>query len=107
MRESHRKGVATHPDPESCVASRKATIEALTGAPAGRVLSCEIIASGVPTPYHVAEGNTVRGVNASLVRTLRSPRPQACRETPRARTGRPHRRPSSRRAGGGRALAPP
>jgi hypothetical protein len=42
MRESHRKGVANRPDPESCVASRKATIEALTGAHAGWVLSCEI-----------------------------------------------------------------
>jgi len=49
MKESHRKGVANHPDPESCVASRKATIEALTGAHAGWVLSCEIIATGVPT----------------------------------------------------------
>ena len=58
MKESHRKGVATHPDPESCVASREAAIEALTGAQAGRVLSCEIIASGVPTPCHEAEGNT-------------------------------------------------
>ena len=44
MKESYRKGVANHPDPESCVASRKAAIEALTGAHAGRVLSCEIIA---------------------------------------------------------------
>ena len=91
MKESHRKGVAFHPDPESCVASRKATTEALTGAPVGRVLSCEIIATRVPTPYHVAEGYTAKGVDASLARTLRSLRPQACRETPRARTGRPHR----------------
>ena len=103
MKESHRKGVAIHPDPESCVASREAAIEALTGAPAGRVLSCEIIASGVPTLYHEAEGHVVRGANASLARALRSPRPQACRETPRARTGRPHRRPCLRRAGGRRA----
>ena len=86
----HRKGVATHPDPESCVASRKATTEALTGAQAGRVLSCEIIASRVPTSYHVAEGNIARSVSASSERTLRSLRPRACLETPRARTGRPH-----------------
>jgi hypothetical protein len=33
----------------SCMVGRKATIEALTGAHAGRVLSCEIIASRVPT----------------------------------------------------------
>ena len=103
MKESHRKGVAIHPDPESCVASREAAIEALTGAPAGRALSCEIIASGVPTPYHEAEGHTARDASASLVGTLRSPRPQACRETPRARTGRPHRRPSPRRDGWRRA----
>src|SRR3954447_23803717 len=48
MEESCRKGLANHPDPESCVASREAAIEALTGAHAGRVLSCEIIATGVP-----------------------------------------------------------
>jgi hypothetical protein len=65
MQESHRKGVATHPDPESCVAGRKAAIEALTGAPAGRALSCEIIASGVPTLYHEAEGHIGRGASAS------------------------------------------
>jgi hypothetical protein len=58
MKESYRKGLANHPDPESCVASRKAAIEALTGAHAGRVLSCEIIATGVPTTFSKAEGNT-------------------------------------------------
>ena len=41
MKESYRKGVANRPDPESCVASRKAAIEALTGAHAGSVLSLE------------------------------------------------------------------
>jgi hypothetical protein len=49
MEKSYRKGVANHPGPESCVASREAAIEALAGAHAGRVLSCEIIATGVPT----------------------------------------------------------
>jgi len=44
MKESYRKGVANHPDPESCVTNRKVAIEALTGAHAGRVWSCEIIA---------------------------------------------------------------
>ena len=42
MKESYRKGIANHPDPESCVRRRKAAGEALTGAQAGRVLSCEI-----------------------------------------------------------------
>ena len=72
MRESHRKGVATHPDPESCVASREAAIEALTGAPAGRALSCETIASGVPTPYHEAEGHIGRGARARASVGLRA-----------------------------------
>jgi hypothetical protein len=43
MKESYGKGVANHPGRESCVASRKATIEALTVAHAGRALSCEIM----------------------------------------------------------------
>ena len=90
MKESYRKGVASYPDPESCVASRKAAIEALTGAHAGGVLSCEIIATGVPTSFRMAEGNTGGHVIARARRTLRSLRSQACMETPRARTGRPH-----------------
>jgi hypothetical protein len=32
MEESYRKGLASHPDPESCMASREAAIEALTPA---------------------------------------------------------------------------
>ena len=77
MRESYRKGSANHPDPESCVASRKTAIEALTGAHAGRVLNCEIIANGVPTPYHEAEGHTDGSAIASTQRTPRSLRPSA------------------------------
>lgn len=42
MKESYRKGIANHPDPESCIGCRKVAGEALTGAQAGRVLSCEI-----------------------------------------------------------------
>jgi hypothetical protein len=90
MRESHRKGIANHPDPESCVGSREAAGEALTRAHAGWVLSCEIIATGVPTPFNKAESNTDGCAIASIRRTPRSQRPQACMETPRARTGRPH-----------------
>ena len=37
MKESYRKGIANHPDPESCRrCGRKAGREALTGAQAGR-----------------------------------------------------------------------
>jgi len=42
MKEPYRKGVANHPDPESCVGHREVAGEALAGAQAGRVLSCEI-----------------------------------------------------------------
>jgi len=43
MKEPHRKGVAIHPDPESCASSRKDAGEALTGAHAGWLLSSEIL----------------------------------------------------------------
>lgn len=42
MKEPYRKGVATHPDPESCAGGREASGEALTGAHAGQVSSSEI-----------------------------------------------------------------
>ena len=58
MKESYRKGPASHPDPESCVRRGDATGEALTGARTGQVLSCEITRSGTPTPLSEAEGNT-------------------------------------------------
>ncbi len=65
MKESYRKGLTNHPDPESCVVRRKAAIEALTGAHAGRVLSCEIKdlqrADGVSLP----EGYIAGGVLVS------------------------------------------
>jgi hypothetical protein len=90
MEESHRKGVAIHPDPESCVVAREGAIEALTGAHAGRVLSCETIATGVPTLFSKAEGHMYVDAIASRRTTPRSLRPLACMDTPRARTGRPH-----------------
>ena len=54
MKESYGKGIANHPDPESCAGRREAAREALTGAQAGRVLSCEI--------------NLVRGADAVSVK---------------------------------------
>ena len=62
MKESHRKDLASHPDPESCGSGRKTTGEALTGAHAGQPSSCEIRYSGVPTPLCEAEGHTEGGV---------------------------------------------
>jgi hypothetical protein len=94
MKESHREGVASHPVPESCAASRKAVREALTGAHAGGISSCEISRFGVLTSSTETEGHTDGSANASFQRTPRSQRPQACMETPCARTGRPQQRPS-------------
>ena len=60
MKESYRKGIANHPDPESCVGHRKVSGEALTGAQAGRPLSCEIyLSSGAPTLFSEAEGHII------------------------------------------------
>ena len=67
MKESHRKDLASHPDPESCVGGRKAAGEALTGAHAGQPSSCEITQSGVPTLLSEAEGNTGAAHMASSV----------------------------------------
>ena len=50
MKESHGEGVATHTDPESCGAACKGSVEALTGARAGRVLSRERQTTGAGSP---------------------------------------------------------
>jgi hypothetical protein len=42
MKELYRKGLASHSDPESCGDVREDIVEALTGAHASRVSSCEI-----------------------------------------------------------------
>jgi hypothetical protein len=61
MKESYGKGIANHPDPESCAGRRKAAGEALTGAQAGRrVLSCEIHFVRAPTLFREAEGHIMR-----------------------------------------------
>src|SRR3954454_19216666 len=63
MRESHGEGLARHADPEPCGGRRKADAEALEGAHAGQVSSCEITRTGTPTPLTEAEGNTIGGDN--------------------------------------------
>jgi RNA-directed DNA polymerase len=42
MKESYRKGLATHPDPESCGVACEGKVEALTGAHAGKAMSREM-----------------------------------------------------------------
>ena len=95
MKELYIEGVATHGDPESCVGVRKGAGEALTGARAGRAIEPRNQArSGVPTLLRTAEGNTGGGAIASRWRTPRGRRTMACTESPCARTGRSHARPS-------------
>ena len=65
MKESHRKDLASYPDPESCVGARKDIGEALTGAHAGQPLSCEIPQSGTPMLFSDAEGYTGQSITAS------------------------------------------
>jgi hypothetical protein len=66
MKEPHRKGIANHPDPESCAGDGNIAGEALTGAHAGRVSSSEITSIGVPTLSSEGEGHTADSVQREL-----------------------------------------
>ncbi len=108
MQESHRKGLTHHPDPESCVGRRKAdrrSVDRGTCRPGIELRNPPIqSAHGVFMP----EGHIRRGVRFERVsrdETLRSRRPRACMETPRARTGRPQDLPTARSAVGRAAKA--
>jgi hypothetical protein len=90
MQESHIEGLATHDDPESCAASRKAVREVLTGARTGSVLSREIRSIRAPTLLSEAEGNIRQGRYRKSLSTLRGRRPDTCAEPSCARTGRSH-----------------
>ena len=58
MKEPYGEGLASHTDPESCVVSREAGCEALTGAHVGRVLSREMLGNQDANAVSLAEGNT-------------------------------------------------
>ncbi len=90
MEKSYRKEIADHPDPESCEASRKDRLEALTGADAGEVSSREIPQSGTPTLLSEAEGKMTASDKASSSSVPRGRRPSARIETSSAATGIPH-----------------
>src|SRR5208337_4918044 len=93
MKESYRKGVANHPDPEPCEGSREAALEALDRGICRlvslKLMSSEIAQSRAPTASRCTEGNTGVCDNASASPARRSRRPQACIETSRTRTERP------------------
>ncbi len=85
MEVRYREGLATHPDPESCVGVREGMGEALTGADASRVLSREIDANTSGRP----RSQGVRGatLGAPLARGVipgpaRSETPSEHRSTP-------------------------
>lgn len=61
MKVRYRKGVANHPDPESCGGVCEGVVEALTGESAGQPLSREITQSGAPTLLSEAEGHADEG----------------------------------------------
>src|SRR5271157_4931398 len=99
MKESYREGVASHPGPEPCEGGRKIALEALDRG---------ICRLGIELRNRVfqdaavvgrSEGETAARDKRERAAVLRSRRPQACGETPCARTGRPRCRSQSQ--GGG------
>jgi hypothetical protein len=102
MKESYREGVANHPGPEPCEGSRKAALEALDRGICrlGIELRNRVVqgADGVRQQGRQQRDARQRECGAAL----RSRRPQACRETPCARTGRPRCRPPAVWRAGGR-----
>jgi len=95
MRKLHTEGLAIHGDPESCGVGREATIEALTGARAGWVLSRETKLFPDADAVFEAAGNT-GGTTFARPRTIRRGlRPHASAEPSRARTGRSSGHPAT------------
>src|SRR4051812_10956895 len=95
MRELYIEGVAIHGGPESCVGVREGGGEALTGVRAGWAIE--------PRNHLVRGADVVprsgrpyrRQLIASCRWTPRGLRTCACTESPCARTGRSHTRPSA------------
>ncbi len=93
MKESYGEGLASRTGPESCVAVREGSGEALTGVRAGRVLSREKGLSGTPTHSLYAEGHIGFAAIARRIRVPRGRRPRTCTETPCTEPGRSRVRP--------------
>jgi|ERR1051325_1539643 hypothetical protein len=71
MKESYRKGVATHPGLESCEGGRKTTLEALTEVYVGWPLSSEIV--NQPGDKPTVSKNRKATRRRALMRVRRSP----------------------------------
>ena len=93
MKESYREGIANHPGPEPCEDGREAVLEALDRGICrlGNELRNRVFQDA--DDVGPSEGNTAARAKRKRPPILRSRRPQACRETPCARTGRPRCRP--------------
>jgi hypothetical protein len=63
MKESYGEGLASHTDPESCVVSREAGHEALTGALAGGVSSIRALAK---LGFREERRDIIMGMNSIL-----------------------------------------
>jgi hypothetical protein len=93
MKESYREGVASHPGPEPCEGGCKAALEALDRGICR--LGIELRNLAVREADGVRQYGRQQCGERQRERAAipRSRRPQACREIPCARTGRPRRRP--------------
>jgi hypothetical protein len=100
MKESYGEGVAIHTGPELCAVHREVAGEALVGVRAGRVSSPESTLTGVPTSSVGTEGNILLIGIVRWAGTPRGPRPRACTETPRTRTGRSQASPLAQASDG-------
>lgn len=93
MKESYREGVANHSGPEPCEGGSNAAVEALDRGICrlGIELRNQMVrgADGVRLPGRQQRAARQRECGAAP----RSRRPQACRETSCARTGRPRCHP--------------
>ena len=99
MKESYGEGVANHPGPKPCEGGRKAALEALDRGICRQGMELRNLGlrgvDGVGQP-----GRPQRCVRQrEHAAALRSRRPQACRETPCARTERPRCRPEPKGRG--------
>jgi hypothetical protein len=101
MKEPYGEGIASHTGPESCVVSREAGHEVLTGVHADGVLSREITWNQDADAVYSAGRQHQRVRYREHLLDLRGQRPPICVEPPRARTGRPCQCPtrSCERAG--------
>lgn len=88
MQEPYRKGVATHPGPESCGVTREGGAEALTGGRGGQPLSREIILPGRRRCHNERKATSAGALSRAPVGSRAVEDPVHARQTPCARTGR-------------------